>query len=90
VVVACVSDGSHAIGMFYPFSKDPLVKLLGIEASKDGLDTEHHSATLTGGSKGVLHSVRTYVLQDKHGQISDTYSVSTGLDYLGVRPELSS
>ena len=89
-VVACVGGGSNAVGMFYPFAKDPSVKLLGVEAGGDGIDTERHSATLTGGSKGVLHGVRTYVLQNKHGQISETHSVSAGLDYPGVGPELSS
>ncbi|KAE8448787.1 anthranilate synthase / indole-3-glycerol phosphate synthase [Mollisiaceae sp. DMI_Dod_QoI] len=89
-VVACVGGGSNAVGMFYPFSNDPSVKLLGVEAGGDGLDTDRHSATLSGGSKGVLHGVRTYVLQDKHGQIADTHSVSAGLDYPGVGPELSS
>ena len=89
-VVACVGGGSNAVGMFYPFSKDPSVKLLGVEAGGDGLDTDRHSATLTGGSKGVLHGVRTYVLQNKHGQIVETHSVSAGLDYPGVGPELSS
>jgi tryptophan synthase len=89
-VVACVGGGSNAVGMFYPFSKDPSVKLLGVEAGGDGIDTPRHSATLTGGTKGVLHGVRTYVLQDKHGQIQDTHSVSAGLDYPGVGPKLSS
>ena len=89
-VVACVGGGSNAVGMFYPFSKDTSVKLLGVEAGGDGLDTDRHSATLSGGSKGVLHGVRTYVLQNKYGQISDTHSVSAGLDYPGVGPELSS
>ena len=89
-VVACVGGGSSAVGMFYPFSKNPSVKLLGVEAGGDGIDTPRHSATLTGGTKGVLHGVRTYVLQDKHGQIQDTHSVSAGLDYPGVGPELSS
>ncbi|KAI9791851.1 MAG: tryptophan synthetase [Peltula sp. TS41687] len=89
-VVACVGGGSNAVGMFYPFSKDLSVKLLGVEAGGDGLHTDRHSATLTGGSKGVLHGVRTYVLQNQHGQISDTHSVSAGLDYPGVGPELSS
>lgn len=89
-VVACVGGGSNAVGMFYPFSNDPSVKLLGVEAGGDGVDTARHSATLTGGSKGVLHGVRTYVLQDKHGQIAETHSVSAGLDYPGVGPELSS
>lgn len=89
-VVACVGGGSNAVGMFYPFANDPSVKLLGVEAGGDGVDTERHSATLTGGSKGVLHGVRTYVLQDKNGQIIETHSVSAGLDYPGVGPELSS
>lgn len=89
-VVACVGGGSNAVGMFYPFSKDPSVKLLGVEAGGDGVGTGKHSATLSGGSKGVLHGVRTYVLQDEHGQISDTHSISAGLDYPGVGPELSS
>ncbi|EAT84825.2 hypothetical protein SNOG_07359 [Parastagonospora nodorum SN15] len=89
-VVACVGGGSNAVGMFYPFSKDPSVKLLGVEAGGDGIDTERHSATLSAGTKGVLHGVRTYVLQNKHGQISETHSVSAGLDYPGVGPELAS
>ena len=89
-VVACVGGGSNAVGMFHPFSKDPSVKLLGVEAGGDGLDTARHSATLTGGTKGVLHGVRTYVLQNEHGQIVETHSVSAGLDYPGVGPELSS
>lgn len=89
-VVACVGGGSNAVGMFYPFSNDPSVKLLGVEAGGDGVDTDRHSATLSGGSKGVLHGVRTYVLQDEHGQISGTHSISAGLDYPGVGPELSS
>ena len=89
-VVACVGGGSNAVGMFYPFTSNPGVKLLGVEAGGDGLDTDRHSATLTGGSKGVLHGVRTYILQNAHGQISETHSVSAGLDYPGVGPELSS
>jgi tryptophan synthase len=89
-VVACVGGGSNAAGMFHPFSSDQSVKMLGVEAGGDGIDTVRHSATLTGGSIGVLHGVRTYVLQDANGQISDTHSVSAGLDYPGVGPELSS
>jgi tryptophan synthase len=89
-VVACVGGGSNAVGIFYPFSTDPSVKLLGVEAGGDGLGTGRHSATLTGGSKGVLHGVHTYVLQDPNGQILETHSVSAGLDYPGVGPELSS
>ena len=89
-VVACVGGGSNAVGMFYPFSKDPSVKLLGVEAGGDGIDTARHSATLSGGTKGVLHGVKTYLLQDENGQVSDTHSVSAGLDYPGVGPELAS
>lgn len=89
-VVACVGGGSNAVGMFYPFVSDLGVKLVGIEAGGDGLETNRHSATLSGGTKGVLHGVRTYVLQDAHGQISDTHSISAGLDYPGVGPELAS
>ncbi|CAK7236049.1 anthranilate synthase / indole-3-glycerol phosphate synthase [Sporothrix curviconia] len=88
-VVACVGGGSNAVGMFYPFSNDPSVKLLGVEAGGDGVDTPRHAATLGGGSLGVLHGVRTYVLQDANGQIQDTHSVSAGLDYPGVGPELA-
>ena len=89
-VLACVGGGSNAVGMFSPFAADESVKLLGVEAGGDGVNTMRHAATLSGGSKGVLHGVRTYVLQNKHGQISDTHSVSAGLDYPGVGPELSS
>lgn len=88
-VIACVGGGSNAVGMFYPFSADPSVKLFGVEAAGEGVDTDKHSATLSGGSIGVLHGVRTYVLQNEHGQISDTHSISAGLDYPGVGPELS-
>ena len=89
-VVACVGGGSNCVGMFHPFTNDLSVKLVGIEAGGDGLDTLRHSATLTSGKVGVLHGVRTYVLQNAEGQISDTHSVSAGLDYPGVGPELSS
>lgn len=89
-VVACVGGGSNATGMFYPFSRDLSVKLLGVEAGGDGVETGRHSATLSGGTKGVLHGVKTYVLQDDNGQILETHSVSAGLDYPGVGPELSS
>jgi len=88
-VVACVGGGSNAVGMFHPFSNDPSVQLLGVEAGGDGVDTARHSATLTGGKPGVLHGVRTYILQSAEGQITDTHSVSAGLDYPGVGPELS-
>ncbi|BFZ56400.1 tryptophan synthetase [Savitreella phatthalungensis] len=89
-VIACVGGGSNSTGMFHPFSEDKSVRLVGIEAGGDGVDTQRHSATLTRGSKGVFHGVRTYVLQDREGQILDTHSISAGLDYPGVGPELSS
>lgn len=89
-VVACVGGGSNSTGMFYPFSQDKAVRLIGIEAGGDGIETGRHSATLTLGSKGVFHGVRTYILQDKEGQILDTHSISAGLDYPGVGPELAS
>ncbi|KAK5705087.1 hypothetical protein LTR97_002201 [Elasticomyces elasticus] len=88
-VVACVGGGSNAAGMFHPFANDPSVRLLGVEAGGDGIDTDRHSATLAGGKPGVLHGVRTYILQNEDGQITDTHSVSAGLDYPGVGPELS-
>ena len=88
-VVACVGGGSNAVGMFHPFSNDPSVKLLGVEAGGDGVETSRHSATLSGGKPGVLHGVRTYILQSDEGQITNTHSVSAGLDYPGVGPELS-
>ncbi|CUM64748.1 uncharacterized protein PRCAT00002359001 [Priceomyces carsonii] len=89
VVVACVGGGSNSTGMFSPFENDKEVKFLGVEAGGDGLDTERHSATLTAGIPGVFHGVRTYVLQDSDGQVHDTHSVSAGLDYPGVGPELA-
>ncbi|CAK9441290.1 uncharacterized protein LODBEIA_P51590 [Lodderomyces beijingensis] len=88
-VVACVGGGSNSTGMFSPFEKDLEVKMLGVEAGGDGLDTARHSATLTAGIPGVFHGVRTYVLQDHDGQVHDTHSVSAGLDYPGVGPELA-
>ncbi|CAR29482.1 hypothetical protein ZYGR_0AD01640 [Zygosaccharomyces rouxii] len=88
-VVACVGGGSNSSGMFSPFEKDLSVKLLGVEAGGDGIDTDYHSATLTAGRPGVFHGVRTFVLQDKEGQVHDTHSVSAGLDYPGVGPELA-
>lgn len=88
-VVACVGGGSNSTGMFSPFEKDLSVKMLGVEAGGDGLDTAFHSATLTAGRPGVFHGVKTYVLQDSDGQVHDTHSVSAGLDYPGVGPELA-
>ncbi|CDR37914.1 CYFA0S01e19130g1_1 [Cyberlindnera fabianii] len=88
-IVACVGGGSNSTGIFSPFEHDTSVKLLGVEAGGDGLDTGIHSATLTAGEPGVFHGVKTYVLQDTDGQIHDTHSVSAGLDYPGVGPELA-
>ncbi|ODV87236.1 hypothetical protein CANARDRAFT_26654 [[Candida] arabinofermentans NRRL YB-2248] len=90
LVVACVGGGSNSTGMFQPFEDDLSVKMLGCEAGGDGIDTERHSATLTVGKPGVFHGVKTYVLQDTDGQVHDTHSVSAGLDYPGVGPELAS
>ncbi|OQE20483.1 hypothetical protein PENSTE_c013G00072 [Penicillium steckii] len=89
-VLACVGGGSNAAGMFYPFLKDPSVQLVGVEAGGDGTSNGRHATTLARGSVGVLHGVRTYVLQDDDGQIISTHSVSAGLDYPGVGPELAS
>src|SRR3972149_6876396 len=87
-VVACVGGGSNAIGTFYPLL-DSDTEMFGIEAGGEGLDTDHHSATLNVGSKGVLHGMMTYLLQSKEGQILDTHSIAAGLDYPGVGPEHS-
>jgi tryptophan synthase beta chain len=86
-VIACVGGGSNSMGMFYPFLEDDSVKLYGIEAAGKGLDTKEHAATLTLGSKGVLHGALSYLLQDKDGQILPAHSISAGLDYPGVGPE---
>jgi len=86
-VVACVGGGSNAIGIFHPYLDVPGVKLVGVEAGGEGLDTGRHAASLTAGTPGVLHGNRTYLLQDADGQIIDTHSVSAGLDYPGVGPE---
>ncbi len=86
-VVACVGGGSNAIGIFHPFLEDVGVALTGVEAAGHGLHTSQHAATLTGGSVGVLHGMKTYLLQDDDGQILETHSVSAGLDYPGVGPE---
>jgi tryptophan synthase beta chain len=86
-VIACVGGGSNAIGIFHAFIPDQNVRLVGCEAGGDGLDTGRHAATLTGGSPGVLHGMRTFVLQDDEGQTRGTHSISAGLDYPGVGPE---
>ncbi|KGF81578.1 tryptophan synthase subunit alpha [Massilia sp. JS1662] len=86
-VVACIGGGSNAMGIFYPYIDEPGVKLVGVEAAGEGLDSGKHAASLTAGFPGVLHGNRTYLLQDEHGQIIETHSVSAGLDYPGVGPE---
>lgn len=88
-VVACVGGGSNSIGMFEPFIKDKNVGLIGVEAGGLGLGTKKHSATLSKGSIGILHGSRSYVLQDRDGQVIPTHSISAGLDYPGVGPEHS-
>jgi tryptophan synthase beta chain len=86
-VIACVGGGSNAIGIFHAFIPDTGVALIGCEGGGDGVDTPRHAATLTGGSEGVLHGMRTFVLQDGEGQTRSTHSISAGLDYPGVGPE---
>jgi tryptophan synthase beta chain len=85
--VACVGGGSNAMGLFHSFLPDKGVRLFGVEAAGDGLDTERHAATLTKGRVGVLHGARSYVLCDEEGQIAEAHSISAGLDYPGVGPE---
>jgi tryptophan synthase beta chain len=86
-VAACVGGGSNAIGIFYDFLDDADVELYGFEAGGDGVETGRHAATLTGGSPGVLHGARSYLLQDEMGQTVESHSISAGLDYPGVCPE---
>ena len=86
-VMACVGGGSNAIGIFHRFISDESVRLIGLEAAGDGVETGRHAATITGGSPGVLHGNRTYVLQDANGHTIESHSISAGLDYPGVGPE---
>jgi len=86
-VVACVGGGSNAMGIFHPYIPHERTRLIGVEAAGEGLDTDKHSASLQKGSPGVLHGNRTYILQNEDGQITETHSVSAGLDYPGVGPE---
>jgi tryptophan synthase beta chain len=86
-VVACVGGGSNAIGLFADFIDDPNVRLIGVEAAGKGLSGDEHGATLLRGTPGILHGAETYVLQDGDGQVTDTWSVSAGLDYPAVGPE---
>jgi tryptophan synthase beta chain len=86
-ILACVGGGSNAMGIFYPYIEQKSVRLIGVEAAGHGLESGKHAATLTAGRPGVLHGNRTYLLQDDHGQIIETHSISAGLDYPGVGPE---
>ena len=86
-IIACVGGGSNAMGIFHPYIAYQDVKLIGVEAAGEGIDTGRHAASLTAGRPGVLHGNRTYLLQDANGQIIETHSVSAGLDYPGVGPE---
>jgi len=88
-LVACVGGGSNAIGLFHPFLDDPEVAMVGVEAGGYGLASGHHAAPLAAGSPGILHGSRSYLMQDDHGQILGTHSISAGLDYPGVGPEHS-
>jgi tryptophan synthase beta chain len=87
LLVACVGGGSNAIGLFHPFLNDKDVRMVGVEAGGHGLKGHYHAASITGGTPGVLHGNKTYLLQDKLGQIRETHSISAGLDYPGVGPE---
>jgi tryptophan synthase beta chain len=86
-VIACVGGGSNAMGIFYPYIGHEATRLIGVEAAGEGMDSDKHSMSLQKGSPGVLHGNRTYILQDDNGQITETHSISAGLDYPGVGPE---
>lgn len=89
LLIACIGGGSNAIGTFAPSLSDPSVRMLGVEAGGEGLQTGHHGATLCCGSPGVLHGALSYLLQDPEGQVAETHSLAAGLDYPGVGPELA-
>ena len=86
-LVACIGGGSNAMGLFHPFLDDDGIRIIGVEAAGDGIDTDRHAASLSGGKPGVLHGNRTYLLQDDDGQIIEAHSISAGLDYPGIGPE---
>ena len=88
-LIACIGGGSNAMGLFHPFLDDQSVDIYGVEAAGHGIDTDQHAASLTGGTPGVLHGNRTYLLQSSDGQITDAHSISAGLDYPGIGPEHS-
>ena len=89
ILLACVGGGSNAMGLFYEFIQDPEIRIIGVEAAGEGVDTGHHAATLTHGEVGVLHGAMSYLLQDEDGQVQEAHSISAGLDYPGVGPEHS-
>jgi tryptophan synthase beta chain len=89
ILLACVGGGSNAMGLFHEFVKEPTVRLIGVEAAGEGIDTDKHAATLTQGEVGVLHGAMSYLLQDRDGQVTEAHSISAGLDYPGVGPEHS-
>jgi tryptophan synthase beta chain len=89
ILMACIGGGSNAMGLFHEFVKEPSVRLIGVEAAGEGAETEKHAATLTKGRPGVLHGAMSYLLQDSDGQVTEAHSISAGLDYPGVGPELS-
>ncbi len=88
-LVACIGGGSNAIGLFHPFLDDREIRLIGVEAGGEGVETGRHAASLSAGTPGVLHGNRTYLLQDDDGQITEAHSISAGLDYPGIGPEHS-
>ncbi|WP_019502805.1 tryptophan synthase subunit beta [Pseudanabaena sp. PCC 6802] len=89
ILLACVGGGSNAMGLFHEFVEEPTVRLIGVEAAGEGVDTDKHAATLTKGRVGVLHGAMSYLLQDAEGQVQEAHSISAGLDYPGVGPEHS-
>jgi len=88
-IVACVGGGSNAMGAFYPFININQTRLIGVEAGGEGVETGEHAAPLNDGEPGILHGAKSYLMQDKNGQVVDTHSISAGLDYPGVGPEHS-
>jgi tryptophan synthase beta chain len=89
ILLACVGGGSNAMGLFHEFVNEPSIRLIGVEAAGEGVDSEKHAATLTRGRPGVLHGAMSYLLQDSDGQVVEAHSISAGLDYPGVGPEHS-
>jgi tryptophan synthase beta chain len=89
LLVACVGGGSNAMGLFHPFLDDPDIRIIAVEAAGHGVETGKHAAAMTGGSPGVLHGARSYLLQDGDGQVVEAHSISAGLDYPGIGPEHS-